>query len=154
MRSPVWDETLMSCWGELLVSHVVLGDEPPEQKLKSPDVRVLHHRPPSSHCSSLAALPTSLVCISSVSSPTALISDIRKTVTTLVNLVEDYIVQYVVSTPLLAAQSQAGWGAGVTFPGGLCSLGTFPPECPLPLGCQLLLPSFTQPAVGRRGGGI
>ena len=27
-------------------------------------------------------------------------------------------------------------------------------RCPLPLGCQLLLPSFTQPGVGRRGGGI
>ncbi|CAM9503831.1 unnamed protein product [Rangifer tarandus platyrhynchus] len=50
-------------------------------------------------------------------SPTGLISDIRKTVTTLVKLVEDYLVQYVVSTPLLAAQSQARWGAGVTFPG-------------------------------------
>ena len=27
-------------------------------------------------------------------------------------------------------------------------------RCPLPLGCQLLLPSFTQPRVGRRRGGI
>ena len=27
-------------------------------------------------------------------------------------------------------------------------------RCPLPLGCQLLLPSFIQSRVGRRGGGI
>ena len=105
---------------------MVLGDESSEQKLKSPDFRVLHHRPPSSHCSSLAALPTSLVFISSVSSPTALISDIRKTVTTLVNEVEDYIVQHVVSTPPLAAQSQARWGAGVTFPGWAVLFGHLP----------------------------
>jgi hypothetical protein len=53
-------------------------------------------------------------------------SNIRKTVTTLLNLVETYIVKYVVSIPLLAAQSQARWGAGVTFPGWAVLFGQLP----------------------------
>uniref|UniRef100_A0A8C6FNE9 Lipid-binding serum glycoprotein N-terminal domain-containing protein n=1 Tax=Moschus moschiferus TaxID=68415 RepID=A0A8C6FNE9_MOSMO len=63
---------------------------------------------------------------SSVSSLTGLISDIRRTLTILVNEVEDYIVKFVVSTPLLAAQSQARWGAGVTFPGWAVLFGHLP----------------------------
>ena len=116
----------MSYWGGLLVNHEVLSDDPPGERPKSPGFTVPHHLPPSSHCSCLAALPTSLVFISSISSLTGLISDIRKTVTTLVNLVETYLVKYVVSTLLLAAQSQARWGAGVTSPGWAVLFGHLP----------------------------
>lgn len=59
--------------------------------------------------------------------------------------------QYVVSTPLLAAQSQAGWGAGVTFPGGLCSLGTFPPEVPTSFGLSAAAPLLHSACCGEKG---
>ena len=67
-----------------------------------------------------------LVFISSISSFTGLISNIKKAVTSVVNLVEMYLVQDVVSTPLLAAQSQARWGADVTFPGWAVLFGHLP----------------------------
>lgn len=85
--------------------------------------------------------------------PTGLISD-KNTVTTLVNLVEAYLVRDVVSTPLLAAQSQARWGSRCDIPWVGCTL--WAPSllrCPLPLGCQLLL-LLHSVLCGEKGGGI
>ena len=51
------------------------------------------------------------------SSPIGLVSEAVNTVVKLVRKTMSLVVQYEVNPQLLRAQSQACWGAGVTFPG-------------------------------------
>ena len=69
----------------------------------------------------MAALTASLIFISFFSSPFGSLEEINNTTVTFVNKVETFVMQYMVSPPLLGTQSQAWWGAGVTFLGRLYS---------------------------------
>lgn len=66
------------------------------------------------------------------------------------NEVETFVMQYMVSPPLLGTQSQAWWGAGVTFLGRLYSLDTFISEGPTSLwAVNCCLPSWPVEEVSR-----